>query len=205
MAGFDENPRNAHQRMVRLVGNDKRVLEIGSGPGLVSERLARNGCNVYAVEIDPEKAEQAKKFCKAVFVGNVEEMELALSRESFDVILFGDVLEHLQHPEHTLERLKRFLKKDGRIVVSLPNVANWKVRAKLAAGKFEYEDWGILDRTHLRFFTRKTARKLIEDAGFEIDREEFVPSFPLPFLKAQLSRINPNMFAFQFLFAAKKK
>jgi len=205
MSGFDENPVNAHQRMVRLIGRNKRVLEVGSGPGFVSKRLKQNGCDVFAVEIDPEKAKDAKKFCEKVFVGNIEEIKLALSKQSFDVILFGDVLEHLKNPEETLLKLKDFLKKDGRIIVSLPNIANWKIRLKLGFGKFDYEDWGILDKTHLRFFTRKTARKLIEDAGFEIEKEEHVPSFPSPFLKEPLSKLNPNMFAFQFLFVAKKK
>ena len=205
MEGFDENLGNSHQRVVRLTGRDKKVLEVGSGPGFVSERLKQNGCKVTAIEIDPEKGKQAEKFCEKVLVGNVEEMTFPFKKESFDAILFGDVLEHLKSPETLLKKLKQFLKKDGFIVVSLPNIANWKVRLKLLSGKFDYADWGILDRTHMRFFTRKTAKKLIEEAGFEIVEQEYVPSFPSPVLKKPLSKANPNMFAFQFLFKAKKK
>lgn len=201
---FDERAEGAHQRMVRLVGSNKKVLEIGSGQGFVSERLNRNGCTVTAIEIDGEKAEQARKFCKTVLVGNVENMDLPLKEGSFDAILFGDVLEHLKEPEATLKKLKPFLSENGFIVVSLPNIANWKVRLKLLLGKFDYAERGIMDRTHLKFFTRKTARELIEQAGYSIERSEFVPSFPFPLFKKRLSRIDPNAFAFQFIFSAKK-
>ena len=97
------------------------------------------------------------------------------------------------------------LAENGFIVVSIPNIANWKVRLKLLLGKFDYREEGIMDKTHLRFFTKKTAVRLIEKAGYKIEKEEFVPSFPFPFFKKPLSRINPNAFAFQFIFSATKK
>jgi len=205
MPGFDERKQGSHQKVVALVGKNRQVLEIGSGPGFVSERLKQNGCTVTAIELDPQKARKARRFCKKVLVGNVEEMRLPFSKKSFDAVLFGDVLEHLHSPESALQRVKPSLRDNGLIVVSLPNVANWKIRLKLLFGKFEYTDWGILDKTHLRFFTRKTAAKLIEGAGYEIVKQEFVPSFPLPFLKALLAKAIPGLFAFEFVFAAKKR
>lgn len=204
MNGFDERMEGAHQKMVRLVGKGKLVLEIGCGKGFVSEQLRKNGCAVTGIEIDKESAKKAKRFCKSVLVGNVEEMKLDFVKESFDVILFGDVLEHLLDPKAVLKKLRPFLVREGKIVVSLPNVANWKIRLGFLVGKFGYTEWGILDKTHVRFFTMKSARDLLKEAGFRVVEEDFVPSFPLPFLKAFFAKIRPSVFAFQFVFVAKK-
>ncbi len=203
--GFDERAQGAHQKMLGLVGKNKRILEVGCGSGFVSERLQRNGCAVTAIELDRKSAERAKRFCEKVLVRDVEKMGLGLKPNSFDAILFGDVLEHLQNPAKVLVGLKRFLRPSGRIVVSIPNLANWKIRLGLLFGKFDYADEGILDKTHLHFFTRKTARELLEGCGYEIVQSDFVPSFPFPFFKSVFARLNPNAFAFQFIFAARKK
>ena len=205
MNGFDKRTDGAHQKMIKLVGKGKLVLEIGCGKGFVSEQLRKKGNVITGIEIDKKSAKRAKKFCKKVLIGNIEEMKLNFAKESFDVILFGDVLEHLFDPEAVLKKLKPFLAKNGKIIVSLPNIANWKIRLLLLRGKFDYTDWGILDKTHIRFFTRKRARNLIRGAGFRIEEEDFVPSFPAPFLKKYFAKIRPSAFAFQFIFAAKKK
>jgi len=204
MNGFDERAEGSHQKVVNLVGKGKIVLEIGCGEGFVSEQLRKKGCVITGIEIDGKSAKRAKKFCKKVLVGNIEEVKLNFAKESFDVILFGDVLEHLFDPEAVLKKLRPFLAKNGKIVVSLPNIANWKIRLGLLKGQFDYTDWGILDKTHIRFFTRKRAKNLIKEAGFRIVEEDFVPSFPAPFLKKYFAKIRPSAFAFQFIFAAKK-
>lgn len=204
MNGFDAREGSAHMRMARLVGSGKRVLEVGCGAGFVSEQLKKNGCTVTGIELDAERAAEAKKFCKAVLVGNVEEMGLDFPKESFDAILFGDVLEHLFGPEAVLRKARPFLAKDGLVVASIPNVGNWKIRLGLLKGSFDYTDFGILDKTHMRFFTRKSAKRLIERAGFEIVAEEFVPSFPFPFFKSGLAALNRSWFSYQFIFAARK-
>ncbi len=205
MNGFNESRHGAHRKMVELVGKGKAVLELGCGEGFVSERLQRNQCVVTAVELDKRKAERAKGHCKEIIVGDVETAKLGFKQNSFDAILFGDVLEHLLQPAEVLRKMGQFLKKDGRVIVSIPNIANWKIRLQLLFGGFDYREQGILDKTHLHFFTRKTARQLIEGAGYKIVEEDFVPSFPFPFFKPLLAKINPNAFAFQFIFAAKKK
>ena len=204
MDGFDERPEGSHQKVVCLVGRNKKVLELGCGKGYVSERLKQNGCRVTGIEISGDNAKQARRHCEKVIVGNVETMKMPFRQNTFDAILSGDVLEHLHEPKAALEKVMPFLKDDGVIIVSLPNIANWKIRLKLLLGKFDYADWGIMDRTHLRFFTRKTARKLLEDAGYTIMYEDYVPSFPFPVFKKLLSRSNPNAFAYQFIFAARK-
>ena len=205
MNGFDERNTGSHQKLVKLVGKNKRVLEMGCGKGFVSQRLKQNGCIITAIEIDKKNAEAAKRFCEKVFIGNIETMKPNFKPKSFDVITFGDVLEHLYNPANVLQQVKPFLKDDGLLIVSIPNIANWKARLKLLFGKFDYEAQGIMDKTHLRFFTRKTARNLLEETGFKIVKSDFVPSFPFPFFKKYLAKINPSLFAFQFIFAAKKK
>ena len=91
-----------------------------------------------------------------------------LDEESFDVVLFGDVLEHLKDSLQTLKRLKTFLRAEGYVVASIPNVAHGSVRLSLMQGRFQYRSLGLLDDTHLRFFTRESVEQLFKDAGFLI-------------------------------------
>jgi len=165
-----ENRNNSHTLMVELVGHGKRVLDVGCGTGDLAEALAERGCRVTGVEIDPEAARQAEKYCERVIVGDVEDLDLSeyLDDEPFDVILFGDVLEHLKDPLRTLDRLKPSLRPEGYLVASIPNVAHGSVRLALMQGKFQYSPLGLLDDTHLRFFTRESVEQLFEDAGFLI-------------------------------------
>ncbi len=205
LVGFDERKDSNHSKLVCAVGKNKTVLDIGCNAGHIAKRLKENGCSVVGVEIDKEAGKKACNVCNGVIFGNVEELVFDFEKESFDVILFGDVLEHLLNPLEVLIKLKTFLKKDGVVVASLPNVANWKIRLNLLIGKFDYAEVGIMDKTHLIFFTRKNARKLIEDAGFEIVKEDFTPSFPFPFFKRQFAKIRPEAFASQFIITAKKE
>jgi len=207
---FSSDPYGAHIKIVRFVGVYKKVLEIGCATGAVSKRLKENGCEVIGVEIDSGAAQLAKKYCQNVIIGDVESMrDIPYPDEYFDVILLSDVLEHLKSPLVLLRRVKKYLKDDGCLVVSIPNVANWKIRLGLLWGKFNYEDCGILDRTHLRFFNEKGARRLLENAGFEIIKFDITPSILFPFvskrLKYLIAKMRPNIFAFQFLMVGKKK
>jgi predicted TPR repeat methyltransferase len=120
------------------------------------------------VEADPSAAEAGKKIydrwiCASLAPG------ISLDR-AFDVIVCADVLEHLPRPEELLPTIRGWLTPDGLLLVSLPNIANITSRLSLLAGRFAYADRGILDRTHLRFYTRKTGRRLLEEGGFRIGR-----------------------------------
>jgi SAM-dependent methyltransferase len=99
--------------------------------------------------------------------------QLDLEPASFDAILFADVLEHLVNPWAALRNVQRFLKPDGLTVISIPNIANFGVRANLLKGEFDYQDFGIYDRTHLRFFTRKSADALVQSAGLRVVRRGY--------------------------------
>ena len=166
----DPNSNSTHAKIVELVGHDKRVLDVGAATGYLAEVLGGRGCRVTGVELDPEAARRAESFCDRVIVGDVEALDLAreLGGETFDVIVFGDVLEHLKDPLETLKRLKPFLGPEGRVVASIPNIAHGSVRLALMQGKFEYRPLGLLDDTHLKFFTRESVERLFEAAGLVI-------------------------------------
>jgi 2-polyprenyl-3-methyl-5-hydroxy-6-metoxy-1,4-benzoquinol methylase len=165
---------SSQARVVRLVGQNKDVLELGCSTGYMSRVLRERGCRVVAVEQDAGAAERAQCFCEHVIVGDLEQLDLgdALGKARFDVIVAADVLEHLKDPVRLLRALRGFLKDDGWLVASLPNVAHGSVRLALLGGEFAYRPMGLLDRTHLRFFTRDTLQGLFNDAGFIIGHLE---------------------------------
>lgn len=186
-------------------------MEVGCSTGYMSREMVANGCTVTGVELDPEAAEQAREYCEAVHVLDLDAPNWveALGESEFDVVLLGDVLEHLVTPNATLLQLKRVLSRDGRLVVSLPNIVHWVTRLKILFGKFNYESWGTLDHTHLRFFTNKTARAFIESAGYRVIRfhpaiggrlaGHMRPAWQL------LARCAPGLFAYQMLFEATRE
>jgi SAM-dependent methyltransferase len=146
------------------------VLEIGAHTGFFSHALRDRGCRVTALEVDPRAATHARVHADRVVVGDVEDAAVrAQLGGPFDVVLLMHVLEHLVDPWSVLRALRGQLVRDGRAIVLLPNVACWRVRKALfVGGAFEYEDTGILDRTHLRFFTLDSARALLEASGYTI-------------------------------------
>jgi 2-polyprenyl-3-methyl-5-hydroxy-6-metoxy-1,4-benzoquinol methylase len=169
-----DNRNNSHTLILELIGRDKRVLDVGTATGYLAEVLTERGCRVTGIEIDPEAARQAEEHCERVIVGDVETLELheELEEGSFDVILFGDVLEHLKDPLRTLKRSRPFLSPEGYVVTSIPNVAHGSVRLALLQGRFPYHSLGLLDNTHLRFFTRESIEHLFNEAGFLIGEIE---------------------------------
>jgi 2-polyprenyl-3-methyl-5-hydroxy-6-metoxy-1,4-benzoquinol methylase len=210
-----ENKNSSHTLIAELVGHGKRVLDVGCATGDVAEVLADHGCNVTGIEIDPAAARQAEKHCERVVVGDVEDLDpnAELDDESFDVILFGDTLEHLKDPLRTLERLKPLLRPEGYVVASIPNVAHGSVRLALMQGKFQYGSLGLLDTAHLRFFTRESVEQLFTEAGLlitglrrtsrgifdteiEIDRER------IPDEVLELVREDPEASTYQFVLTA---
>ena len=100
--------------------------------------------------------------------GDIETVDLPYEEEYFDYMIFGDVLEHLRDPWQTVKRLKPYLKKNGFMLASIPNVSHISVVVGLLKGTAEYREAGILDKTHLRFFTKKTAMELFEKNGFAV-------------------------------------
>lgn len=164
--------------LVGAAGTPRTVLDVGCGIGLNGAAVKRRGARVTGIEIEPRAAAQASKRLDevlAVDLTDASAVARALAGRTFDLLLFADVLEHLAEPLPVLRCLLDHLAEDGHVIVSLPNVAAWTVRLGLLAGRFQYEPSGILDDTHLRFFTRESARRLLEEAGLEVLRIEQNP------------------------------
>ena len=168
---FDDSPDSTHRLVLSLVPEGARVLEVGCATGYMSRVLGQElRSSVVGIELSPEAAEAARSSCERVIVGDIEELDLAeeLQGESFDVVLFADVLEHLRDPAATLRRVLPFIGEPGYVVASIPNVAHASVRLALLRGEFRYREQGLLDDTHLRFFTRDTIEELFEASGYVV-------------------------------------
>ncbi len=165
-AAVDFDSRSVHADVVRLVGEGARVLELGPATGYMSRAFRERDCSVVGIEIDPGMAERAEEFCERVVVGDLDTLDLSaeLGEDRFDAIVAADVLEHLKDPLAALQSLRPFLKDDGTFVLSIPNVAHGSVRLALLTGHFDYRDIGLLDSTHLRFFTRDSLLDLLDEA-----------------------------------------
>lgn len=148
----------------------KTVLEIGCAEGNFGKLLKSTfSAEVWGVEMLAEAAEKAKRVLDRVHVGNIEKGEIDLPIDYFDCIVFNDVLEHLRDPWEVLRKIKRNLKDDGYVVASIPNVRHfWNIVNLLFRSKWEYTDSGVLDKTHLRFFTSKSIGTMFKRCGFEI-------------------------------------
>jgi methionine biosynthesis protein MetW len=170
----------AHELLLAAVPDGSVVLDVGCSEGYLAAALARRGCEVHGVELDATAAQAARAHCATVSAIDVED---AAAREALpsglDVIVLGDVLEHLRDPWAVLAWAASRLRDGGIAAVSVPNAVHWTVRREIARGRFPLRDWGAFDRTHLRWFTRSGAHELMRDAGLSIERERFTPA-PLP-------------------------
>ncbi len=143
------------------------VLDVGCGEGLLGKGLLERGAEeVIGIEVSPEVCDRARENISKVICGDVEAMAPPFKDGYFDCIIFADILEHLRNPILLLKRYKRYLKDSGCIVTSIPNVRYYSVINMLIEGHWSYGDHGILDRTHLRFFTRKEMEAMLNEAGF---------------------------------------
>lgn len=147
-----------------------RILDVGCGAGATGHELKKEaGREVIGVEIHEPAAEKAADRMDKIILGDIETMDLPYE-EYFDCIICADVLEHLHDPWNTLKKLSKYLKSGGHLVASIPNVRYWHVLKNLLFfGEWEYTEGGVLDRTHLRFFTRNGITRLCEGAGFRVE------------------------------------
>lgn len=155
----------------RVPDTAHRILDVGCAKGLLGEVLLTRvpGREVWGVELDEDAASEARRRITNVLTGDVEAMRpLPFPRGHFDCALFGDVLEHLRDPGGLLQRLWAHLAPSAMLVANVPNVCHWSVVTGLLRGQFMYEDSGLLDRTHLRFFSPDSFHALLEDCGYEV-------------------------------------
>jgi O-antigen biosynthesis protein len=200
---------DGHRMMIEAVPPGARVLDVGCAAGYLAEPLTRAGCTVTGVEPDAAAAESARAHCASVTLGDFEQPETrAALAGPYDVVIFGDVLEHMRDPWSALAAASELLAPDARVIASIPNIAHWSARLMLLRGRFPQAESGLFDATHLRFFTRESARELAERAGYRVEREQFT-RFALPFgplaqyvparVEAAAARFRPEFFALQFV------
>lgn len=212
---FKRTPLSSHAQIINLVGPSSfRVLDIGCGEGELAHELRRRGHHVTGVDQHLPRFE-LDRFVQA----DLSEGLPSLADGGFEVVLLADVLEHMARPDALLAQAVGVLAKGGRMVVSLPNAVHWSMRAQVLSGRFDYTNKGITDETHLRFFTRASAQRLLESAGLQVVTHRTtpvpwcnvfsgalggVPERSLERADHLGARLLPNLFAYQHVFELKR-
>ncbi|MEW5877454.1 MAG: methyltransferase domain-containing protein [Acidobacteriota bacterium] len=215
---FKAFPHSSHRWLVERVGRPPlRVLDVGTWNGFLGRELASQGHELFGIEKDPIQAQHAAVFYRELLVADLETLP-PLPGAPFDVILCGDVLEHLREPLVVLKHLVSSLRPEGKLLITVPNVAFVGCRVSLLFGVFEYRDRGILDRTHLRFFTKASLLRLLREAGLKVQRVHGLPpALPLVFppsarwplrgffeCLALAARLWPSLWAYQLAVEARR-
>jgi methionine biosynthesis protein MetW len=174
------DPDDVGMKLASLIAPHSRILDVGSGTGSVTELIqSRTQGSLVGIEPNPERAAAARARGLKIFDGFLSE-EFLQAHGPFDFIIFADVLEHLPNPGEMVLLAKTSLTPGGSIVASVPNVAHWFVRVDILRGHFDYQDCGIMDATHLRWFTRKTIAEFFERLGFRITALDCTVNIDLP-------------------------
>lgn len=170
----------------------RKVLEVGTGTGALAREI-RNKCpgvEYVGVEISAGYRDAAQAWCDRAYLENFEQASDTLMNElaDADVVIFADVLEHFIDPWAALKRMRAVMPAHARIIASIPNIQHWSMQYRLLVGDFRYGDMGLLDRTHLRFFTRQTMLEMFADTGYRV--EQVVPRiFAFPNQDEMLKKI----------------
>lgn len=214
-----QDPKSSHQQIAKIVRDLGRspVLDVGAAQGILGQVLSGSGLTVDAVEPNPAWARGCQPYYRSVVASGIE--DAALPEREYKVIVCADILEHTVDPVAVLSRLHQVAAADAIYLVSLPNIAHLSVRLLLLLGRFPMMERGILDRTHLHFYTRDTARQMLEKGGLRI-RRVAATSVPLDELwkggarnpvfhlmkqlQYLLVALLPRLFAFQFIFEAER-
>lgn len=230
---LNSDPFGSHMQIIKRVKPNSTILDVGCAEGWLGNYLIKHkNCKLYGIEILKGAAKKAlEKGYKKVVVGNIDEIKiLPFSKNLFDIVICADVLEHLKNPDRFLKIIRPYLKRRGYLLISIPNIANIYSRLRLLLGRWEYEEAGLFDKTHLRFFTIKTAKEMLLNSGFKVEEIDHTtnlsPNLLFSIFKKQkakstfsilktklkfflklryyLSKIYPRLFAIQFIIKAKK-
>ena len=210
---------SSHDYAIRMAGSRQDVLDIGCGEGFLARELKKADNRITGIDELPAASETSAldAYYSADLEHGIAPVVKQLEGRRFSRVLLLDVLEHLRKPEIILEEAHDVLKKDGFLIVSVPNIANITVRVSLLFGRFNYRERGLLDKTHIRYFTRKTARRIVESRGYRIveERETVMPvelvlgiSPKSPVMRGinlalrMATRLAPGLFGYQIMFVA---
>src|SRR5574338_298749 len=172
---LDIDGHNSAAMILKNVAPNSKVLEFGPASGYMTEYLKETlNCEVHIVEINEQDGLEASQFAKTALIGPVDgdiENYNWTNIEPYNYIIFADVLEHLYNPWQVLQASTTLLKEDGSILISIPNISHNSVIIDLINGKFDYRELGLLDSTHIRFFTRESLLYMVNYAGLRVEKE----------------------------------
>ncbi|MBI2595315.1 class I SAM-dependent methyltransferase [Candidatus Daviesbacteria bacterium] len=198
-----------------MVTKGSKVLDLGCAEGLLGSSFCKIGCTVIGVEISQKSARKAKNKINKVITGNIEDVKVFNKIKNlgpYDIVFASSIFEHLVNPQYTAIKLSKLLKKNGFMIITLPNIGHWTARLSILLGKFDYQDSGIFDRTHLHFYTIKTAREFFKESNLTIKEYDYeLTEFPIlhrlfkllpggSLLQFKFYRFFPAFFAYQMMF-----
>ncbi|MFH1788033.1 MAG: class I SAM-dependent methyltransferase [Candidatus Altiarchaeota archaeon] len=173
----DKIYEDVNEGVLRHVGSRHRILDVGCGTGTLGFEMKKRGNIVWGLDVSERAIKLARDKLDKVFICDVADLEnLPVKGEEFDVIVFADILEHLDEPGKVLREYQKYLKENGHVIVSLPNIASWTIRAKRLFGPLKPAKYGILDETHKHFYDLAGAKKLVWDAGYKIEKTDVNPN-----------------------------
>jgi 2-polyprenyl-3-methyl-5-hydroxy-6-metoxy-1,4-benzoquinol methylase len=221
---FKQDRYSSHSKIISYIKalnnkNKLKILDVGCSRGFMGKSMQDKNYEFYGIEYNKKDAKEAKKYCKEIKIMDLDWKKPEYPKNSFDIIIMADIIEHLKDSLGTVRYFSKFLKKDGIMILSTANVANIYIRLKLLFGNFDYENRGIMDKTHLRFFTLKTFRQLAKNTNLKIIKEDFTP-IPLPTVSGVFeegrflniihkishikTKILPRLLSFQLILYCKK-
>lgn len=210
---INNHPYHIHTMAVEMIEKGSKVLDIGCATGYIDRELKKKGCEVWGTDGFEGAVKKAKKYCKEAIVCDFEKVKsLPFPKKYFNYIIILDVIEHLCFPEHILKAIKPHLKKGGKILISVPNVAHAEMRWTLLTGQFDYVDeGGILQSTHYHFYNLKTFKEALINNGFKVIDVlptngmtrvpllgKFTDRIP-PYWQYQIAKLIPTLFSYQFM------
>lgn len=212
---IDPEGDSTANKVLKYVGHDRHVLELGTASGVMTRAMHERGCIITGVERVPARAERAAPYCERMLVADLETLDFSttFADTRFDVLVAADVLEHLHDPWSLLEKARHVISTDGYLVISVPNIAHAVITAGLISGRFDYRDKGLLDHSHLRFFTRAGIQDMLLGTGWvpiQWDTYRVAPLqtefashwLSLPEPSRQLLQQHPDSDVYQFIVKA---
>ena len=208
-----------NEDVIKLVtGRNLTILDVGCGSGVLAKKLSSMGHQIDGITISQNEYDVAKHFLVKTYIHNLENgLPAEMIYSQYDYVICSHVLEHIVYPDKLLKDIYRVLKPGGFLIVALPNIMHYKSRLKLMIGDFVYEDAGIWDNTHVKWYTFNSAKKLLNDYGFFIELATVTGELPLnslfskilaPSIRikffALLIKISKGLFGYQILLAATK-
>lgn len=202
------------QEIIKIVGFKKTILEIGSSTGYMTKAFLRNGCVVDVGESDKKAVVKLPKKVRKVFNVSVEEESFYKDFADYDFIIMADVLEHLVKPELVLKKMYEVSSADTKLLISVPNIASWGMRKQLFfKGDFRYQESGLLDKTHLHFYTVETLPEVLKGSGWKVlEILGTITRLPFEGLTGRIPLLYPwlvkkykNLAYYHFLLIATKK